>query len=401
MDDLALWAFSGAMSLTGRADGPPMAAPGRPAAAVATALARIAAVHPEAALPDVRLLGERAAATGLGRNAPASCGGTFRTVATSDGTLGLSLARDSDLALVPALVEGSVSDRDPWSAIATWASAAPSAEVEARVRLLGLPGQVWLADRDAVHERPGVSPTPGVTRPTRERPLVVDFSSLWAGPLCAHLLGRCGAQVVKVESRTRPDGARRGARRFYDLMHAGHRSISVDFDDPGQIGRLRDLVARADLVIEASRPRALARLGLDADELVAGGVSWLSITARGRDIDAVGFGDDVAFGAGLHTPEHWTVGDALADPLTGVTAAAAAVELLVGPTSALLDVSMHDVCREVARAPVSPHTVECREGRWVVVTADGVVPVASPYCRPSAGSAPHLGRDNYALRMDA
>ena len=40
-------------------------------------------------------------------------------------------------------------------------------------------------------------------------PLVVDLSALWAGPLCAHLLGLAGARVVKVESLGRPDGARR------------------------------------------------------------------------------------------------------------------------------------------------------------------------------------------------
>src|SRR6185369_8072575 len=48
----------------GRRDGPPSAAPGRPASAVADALRRIRALHPAAALPDVRILGERAAAGG-------------------------------------------------------------------------------------------------------------------------------------------------------------------------------------------------------------------------------------------------------------------------------------------------------------------------------------------------
>ena len=41
--------------------------------------------------------------------------------------------------------------------------------------------------------------------------MVVDLSSLWAGPLVGHLLLRAGARVVKVESTTRPDGARRGS----------------------------------------------------------------------------------------------------------------------------------------------------------------------------------------------
>lgn len=66
-------------------------------------------------------------------------------------------------------------------------------------------------------DRAGVLYLAGVTRPVGERPLVIDFSSLWAGPLCAHLLGRCGADVVKVESLDRPTvlvRARAGSTTF-------------------------------------------------------------------------------------------------------------------------------------------------------------------------------------------
>ena len=55
--------------------------------------------------------------------------------------------------------------------------------------------------------RPG-RPVAAGPRQTR----VVDFSAMWAGPLCAQLLGRCGAEVVKVEDVSRPDAARRVTR---------------------------------------------------------------------------------------------------------------------------------------------------------------------------------------------
>ncbi|EUA43140.1 hypothetical protein I552_7881 [Mycobacterium xenopi 3993] len=43
--------------------------------------------------------------------------------------------------------------------------------------------------------------------------LVADLSSLWAGPLCAQLLARAGAVVVKVESPARPTALDAANRR--------------------------------------------------------------------------------------------------------------------------------------------------------------------------------------------
>ncbi|WP_322725431.1 CoA transferase [Streptomyces spongiae] len=107
----------------------------------------------------------------------------------------------------------------------------------------------------------------------------MDFTSLWAGPLCAYLLSLCGAEVVKVESVQRLDGVRRGPAAFYDLLHAGHGSVTVDFGSRADMDRLRRLVRRADLVLEASRARALRRRGLVAAEVVDEGTSWLSVIA--------------------------------------------------------------------------------------------------------------------------
>ena len=54
---------------------------------------------------------------------------------------------------------------------------------------------------------------------------VIDLSALWAGPLCAHLLHRCGAHVTTV-SIQRPDGAQFGSPDFYRHLHAGHDKSS-------------------------------------------------------------------------------------------------------------------------------------------------------------------------------
>jgi hypothetical protein len=392
---LQAWADSGAMALTGRADGPPLASPGNPALVVGRALDTLASAGQERTglpsdLPGAEILGERAALAGLARNGPWSCGGAFRAVRTLDGWLGLSLARPTDLDVLPALVERPVPD--PWAAVTQWAATRDTDTAVQRARLLDLPCS---AVPNAVEvQRPAVTRRRGGARDQRERPLVVDLTSLWAGPLCAHLLGLTGCEVIKVESSRRLDGARRGAPEFFDLLHAGHASVTLDFADPDDLRQLRKLLARCDLVLEASRARALRRLGILAEEYVDAGTAWLSITAYGRDCEFAGFGDDVAVGAGFWLRQEDLLlpcGDALADPLTGAVAAAEAGRLLLQDHAILLDVSMHHVAAEAARGEVEPHEVRRRSGGWHVESESGAFPVRPPRARAAPGAAPPPG----------
>jgi crotonobetainyl-CoA:carnitine CoA-transferase CaiB-like acyl-CoA transferase len=103
--------------------------------------------------------------------------------------------------------------------------------------------------------------------------LVADLSSLWAGPLCTHLLQQAGARVVKVESVHRPDGARNGPAAFFDLLHGGQEAVAIDFRHEDGRSALRRLLAAADIVVEASRPRALEQLGIVAETLLAEAVA--------------------------------------------------------------------------------------------------------------------------------
>jgi crotonobetainyl-CoA:carnitine CoA-transferase CaiB-like acyl-CoA transferase len=210
--------------------------------------------------------------------------------------------------------------------------------------------------------------------PIGRPPVVVDLSSLWAGPLCTRLLADHGAHVIKVESATRPDGARRGPRAFFERLHAGKELRTIDFGGP----ELAELVATADVVVEASRPRALRHLGILAEEIRP--PVWLSITGHGRASNRVAFGDDAAVAGGLVA--HDATGpmfcaDAIADPATGLLAATAVIDRLTAGGRWLVDVAL---ARTAARMATG-----------VALTWEGEV--APPRARPPAGRAAPLGRD--------
>jgi crotonobetainyl-CoA:carnitine CoA-transferase CaiB-like acyl-CoA transferase len=171
--------------------------------------------------------------------------------------------------------------------------------------------------------------------------------------------------VIKVESRRRPDGTRSGPAAFYDWMNGGKLSYAVEFDD---LTAMKRLLSVADVVIEGSRPAALLRRGLGpADIAPRAGRVWLRITGYGADGEAgtrVAFGDDAAVAGGLVEYDSGGpifVGDALADPLTGLHAATATVEALARGGGELIEMSMSGTAAGYAgfvggalREPVRP-----------------------------------------------
>jgi crotonobetainyl-CoA:carnitine CoA-transferase CaiB-like acyl-CoA transferase len=130
------------------------------------------------------------------------------------------------------------------------------------------------------------------------------------------------------------------------------------------------------------------------------GKIWISVTAYGREGDEasrVGFGDDVAAGAGLVTALKnvpYPVGDAIADPLAGVYSAAAATVSLSSHYGCLIDVSMHDVVRSAAMLEVDEPAavIERIEQRWVIRLRDRSLRVSSPRARRPKGHAPSFGQ---------
>ncbi|WP_102141475.1 CoA transferase [Mycobacterium hubeiense] len=317
------------------------------------------------------ILTGRAALLGLTQNGRISAGGATRLMPSRDGWCALTLSRPDDIAAVPALLESDAVD-DLWPAVQEWVATHDASTVTGRARLLGLP----VAELgETLADAPRVQPLGRcASRPLSDL-LVADLSSMWAGPLCGQLMARAGATVVKVESPSRPDGTRDGSPTFFDWMNSGKLSYAVDFGSPA----LKELLAAADVVIEASRPAALARRRLGPTDITPReGRVWLRITGHGADGERAGwvaFGDDAAVAGGLVGAGPVFCGDAIADPLTGLHAALAVAESIARGGGELIEMSLAAVAATYAALPADQN--HC------VPTA----PAPSP-------PAPRLGADN-------
>lgn len=108
--------------------------------------------------------------------------------------------------------------------------------------------------------------------------LVLDFSQFLAGPSAALRLADLGAEVIKIE---RPDGgdlcrslvvADQRVDEDSALFHTinrGKKSFAADLKQPEDLARVKALVARADVMIHNFRPGVMARIGLDAETVMA------------------------------------------------------------------------------------------------------------------------------------
>jgi crotonobetainyl-CoA:carnitine CoA-transferase CaiB-like acyl-CoA transferase len=106
--------------------------------------------------------------------------------------------------------------------------------------------------------------------------LVADFSRVLAGPLATMTLADLGADVVKVERPGTGDDTRHWGPPYVDEgatyylgLNRGKRSVALDLADPGDHALARELVARADVLVESFRPGTMTKLGLDPAELRA------------------------------------------------------------------------------------------------------------------------------------
>ncbi|MBL8381552.1 MAG: CoA transferase [Burkholderiales bacterium] len=104
---------------------------------------------------------------------------------------------------------------------------------------------------------------------------VLDLSRVLAGPFVTQLLGDLGAEILKIETPGHGDDTRTfpphlgGESHYFMALNRQKKSLVIDLAKPAGAQILRDLVARADVLVENYRPGVMQRLGLDYASLAA------------------------------------------------------------------------------------------------------------------------------------
>ncbi|QNA45664.1 CaiB/BaiF CoA transferase family protein [Lacibacter sediminis] len=102
--------------------------------------------------------------------------------------------------------------------------------------------------------------------------LVIDFSQFLSGPSAALRLADMGAQVIKIERPGVGDICRElyvsdvmieGESTIFHAINRNKQSYAADLKDPNDLGKVKQLIAKADVVMHNFRPGVMERIGLD------------------------------------------------------------------------------------------------------------------------------------------
>ena len=135
---------------------------------------------------------------------------------------------------------------------------------------------------------------------------VVDLTIYWAGPIVTMFLAAFGADVLKVESRARPDPFRYSTSSpelgddwwersaVWQATNLDKRSLTLDLTHPDGQRLARRLITEADVLIENFSPRVLAHLGLNVETLRAANPGLIVVRMPAFGLDGP-FRDHVAW----------------------------------------------------------------------------------------------------------
>lgn len=121
--------------------------------------------------------------------------------------------------------------------------------------------------------------------------LVVDFTRVIAGPACTQTLADFGAEVIKIENPEGGDDTRSyehadlaGESAAFITLNCNKRGIVLDLTNPAARDVARDLISRADVVVENFSGGVMERFGLDYATVSVTNprLVYCSISAYGR-----------------------------------------------------------------------------------------------------------------------
>lgn len=300
-----------------------------------------------------------------------------------------------------------------------------SEQLQAR-EVLGPVGTLDLAPRGFVHVRSGARSGGQDDRIRRQNEegngawvgtRILEFGAGAAGPIATRYFAEHGADVIRIESRSRPDFLRGygvpvdaedrlDRSGLFDALNPSKCSVAIDLKHPEGRELAVELVKRSDAVAENFAPRAMRGLGLAYDDLVEHKPDLVMISAclngqTGPHRDYPGFGGQGSALAGFNSLTGWpdraplgpfgTITDSLAPRYSAAALAAALLHHRRTGEGAYLDLAqveagIHSLSpwvldytltgrigeRRGNRSPLAvPHGVfPCRgDDRWIALVA--------------------------------
>ncbi|MGK0445060.1 MAG: crotonobetainyl-CoA:carnitine CoA-transferase CaiB-like acyl-CoA transferase [Bermanella sp.] len=120
---------------------------------------------------------------------------------------------------------------------------------------------------------------------------ILDFSTLLPGPYASLMLADMGANVLRIESPSRPDLVRAlppldatGQSAAHSYLNRNKQALALDLKQPAALDIVKKLLGQYDIVLEQFRPGVMQRLGLGYEQLKAinPGVIYCSVTGYGQ-----------------------------------------------------------------------------------------------------------------------
>ena len=177
----------------------------------------------------------------------------------------------------------------------------------------------------------------------RAKPLagvrILDFTWVLAGPFATRILADLGAEVIKIQTASRSQAANANEHPYFVMWNRGKRSVNLDMKHPKAAEIFRQLVKKADVVVENYSAGVLDRWGIGYETAKQWNdqIIYLGMAGAGQDgpwSDFVTFAPTIHALCGLtyltNPPDRKDIGTGLAltDHTSGLSGAVAILEAL-------------------------------------------------------------------------